>query len=414
MNMDPSPAPERFHDERDWFFEKRFGLFVHWGLYALPAWHEQVQWRQNVPRSEYVKLVERFNPVCFDPEAWLDLLESAGMEYLCITTKHHDGFCLWDTQLTDFSVMHSPYRRDIIGLLAEACHRRGIPLCLYYSIADWHHPHYPNEGRHHELASPEPGDQPDWSRYMEFVRGQIRELCTHYGRVSGIWWDMNVPGYVDPSVNAMIRELQPAAVINDRGFDDGDYGTPERHVPEGRGFLKRTEGCQSLGAHSWGYKEDEDYFSDKFVMQSLDRILAMGGNYLLNVGPRADGTIGPEFARPLARIGQWYRKVKESFQAKPARRLTTNPNVLMTQQGRTAYVHLYRDPEATGVVLSEFSALPARATLLNTGQEIEARVDRRGAALWCQTPYLRLRGLPVNELLDEVLVVKLEFEGGRV
>ena len=414
MQMNPSPAIERFHDGRDWFLDRRFGMFVHWGLYALPGWHEQVQWRQNVARSDYVKLIQRFNPVQYDPEAWLDLLESAGMEYICLTTKHHDGFCLWDTQFTDFSVMNSPYRRDIVGMLAEACHRRGVPLCLYYSIADWHHPNYPNEGRHHELSGPEPGDEPDWPKYMEFLTGQIRELCTNYGQISGIWWDMNVPGHVDPSVNAMIRDLQPAAIINDRGFDDGDYGTPERQVPEGRRFERRTEGCQSLGVYSWGYKEDEDYYADKFVMQSLDRILAMGGNYLLNVGPAADGTIGEPCKRSLERIGSWYRKVKESFQGRPAPGMTSNPSVLVTQLGRDVYVHLYKDPEATGVLLADFAAVPRKATLLNTGQELEARLDRRGSALWYQTQFLRLRGLPVNELLDEVLVVKLEFEGGRV
>jgi len=404
---------ERFNDGRDWFFERRFGLFVHWGLYALPGWHEQTQWRQNVARSDYVKLAERFNPVNYDPDAWLDLVESAGMEYLCLTTKHHDGFCLWDTKCTDFNVMRSPYGKDLVGMLAAACHRRGVKLCLYYSVADWHHPNYPNEGRHHELPGPEPGDEPNWPKYIEFLKAQIRELCTNYGELGGIWWDMNVPGQVDPSISAMIRELQPNAIVNDRGFDQGDYGTPERHIPEGRAFEKRTEACQSLGVHSWGYKHDEDYFSDKFMMQSLDRILAMGGNYLLNVGPKADGTIGEQETRALRRLGEWYGKVKESFAASPAPGLTSSADVLLTQLGRNVYVHLFRDPEATGVVLTNFGALPKKAMLLNTGQELEVRLDR-GARMWHQPEYLRIRGLPVNELLDEVMVVKLEFEGGPV
>ncbi len=147
------------------------------------------------------------------------------MRYVCFTTKHHDGFCLWDTRQTAFNTMNTPYGRNVLAMLADAGHRRRMPLCL--SIADWTHPCYPNQGRHHELP-PQPGDTPDWDRYMDFLREQVRELCTNYGRIHGFWWDMNVPQHRDPSVNAMIRELQPGIVINNRGFDEGDFGTPER------------------------------------------------------------------------------------------------------------------------------------------------------------------------------------------
>ncbi len=149
-NRRPRPAAKanqpipRFGDGRDWFFEKRFGLFVHWGLYAIAGWHEQHQWRGRVPREEYVQLAKQWNPVKYDPEAWLDLAQAAGMKYLCITTKHHDGFCLWNTQQTTYNTMNTPYGKDVIKMLADACHRRRFPLCLYYSIADWHQPTYPN------------------------------------------------------------------------------------------------------------------------------------------------------------------------------------------------------------------------------------------------------------------------------
>jgi len=149
-------------------------MFVHWGLYAIPGWHEQMQWRGVVPRDQYGLLKDQFNPVSFNPDAWLDLMQASGMEYLCITTKHHDGFCLWDTAQTPFNVMQSPYARDIIGAISDACHRRGVPLCFYYSIADWHHPNYPNLGRHHELPSALPGDRPDWDAYMAFLVAQVR------------------------------------------------------------------------------------------------------------------------------------------------------------------------------------------------------------------------------------------------
>ncbi|MCC2685144.1 MAG: glycoside hydrolase, family 29 (alpha-L-fucosidase), partial [Paenibacillaceae bacterium] len=304
----------RFNDARDRFFDLRFGLFVHWGLYAIPAWHEQILWRGDMSRKEYEKLIQLFQPTRFDPEAWLDLAEQAGMQYICFTTKHHDGFCMWDTAETDYKVTNTPYGKDILAQLAEACHRRNFPLSLYYSCPDWHHPHYPNLGRHHEMFGPRPGDEPDLKRYYSYVEKQIRELLTGYGPIYQLFWDVNVAGYFDPGLNELARSLQPGLLINNRGPDQGDYSTPERQVPEGGAFTTPTEACQSLGRESWGYRANEDYYSDKFLMQSLDKILAMGGNYLLNVGPKADGTIAEENAAALRRIGLWYHKVKEAFQ----------------------------------------------------------------------------------------------------
>jgi len=401
---------QRFNDGRDWFFDKRFGMFVHWGLYAIPAWHEQILWRGNMKRSEYEKLVDGFNPVSFNPDAWLDLMQEAGMEYICFTTKHHDGFCMWDSKYTDYTVMNTPYGRDILGMLAEACHRRGIPLGLYYSIPDWHHPNYPNQGRHHEMFGPRAGDEPDIEKYMDYVRKQIGELCSNYGEIHQIFWDVNVLEYYDPSINEMIRSLQPAAVINDRGPDAGDFTTPERHVPDGREFKRPTEAVQALGRESWGYKEDEDYYSLKYIMQSIDKALAMGGNYKLNVGPKADGTIPAENVKALRKIGAWYKQVREAFDGTvPASAMVERDDILLTRKGNDLYVHFYQDPTSSGVVLKPLDILPERAVLLNTNTELEVRVDVTPWQ-WRQKPLLRIRGLPVDELTDTVMVVKLEFD----
>ena len=415
---------QRFGDGRDWFFERRYGMYVHWGLYAIPAWHEQVQWRRGVPRAEYERLIERFNPVRFDPEAWLDLLQASGMEYLCFTTKHHDGFCLWDTAETGFNVMRSPYGRDVVGMLADACHRRGVPLCLYYSIADWHHPSYPNEGRHHELPAPLPGDRPDWAAYLDFLKAQLRELCSNYGTIHGIWWDMNVPRHVEPEVNAAIRRLQPQAVINNRGFDEGDFATPERLVPEGLRFARPTEACQSVGRESWGFREDEDYYAAKHLMQSIGKIMAMGGNYLLNVGPAADGTIPAVQGALLRRVGDWMGRVRAALYAAPASALTGNEDVLLTRDGDDLYVHLYRDPECSAVALEPLSLPASAAVLLNDGAAVETRVELTPCSWQTQwgaglreargdvpASALRLRGLPVDRITDEPLVVKLRVPG---
>jgi alpha-L-fucosidase len=413
---------KRFNDGRDVFFQRRFGMFVHWGLYAIPAWHEQILWRGDMKRKDYEKLVQSFNPTAFDPEAWLDLAQEAGMQYLCFTTKHHDGFCMWDTKQTDYNIMRTPYGKDILGLLAAACAKRNFPLSLYYSLPDWHHKNYPNKGRHHEMFGPRPGEDPDEKKYIDFVREQVRELCTNYGKIYQFFWDVNVGDFRDPTLNPLIRSLQPGILINDRGPDSGDYGTPERHVPAGQGFDKPTEACSSLGRESWGYKTDEDYYSKKFLLQSMDKILAMGGNYLLNVGPKPDGTIAAENVALLREIGAWYRKVKEAFDGTDSvtglvekdsfgmseAGQIVRDEVMTTKKGHAVYLHLNRDIQSGALILKPMDVLPKKATLLNDGRSLEARVDVTPWH-WQEKPLLRIRGIPTDEMSGTVMVVKLEF-----
>lgn len=405
---------KRFGDGRDWFFEKRFGMFVHWGLYSIPAWHEQHQWRARVPRKEYIKYASNWNPVKFNPDSWLDIMEKAGMKYITITTKHHDGFCLWDTKQTKFNTVNTPYKQDIIGKLADACHKRNVPLCLYYSIADWNHPNYPNQGRHHELPGPVEGDTPDWNKYMEFLIAQVKELCTNYGEIHGFWWDMNVPQHKDPSINAMIRKFQPKAVINNRGFDEGDFGTPERDYDAGaaaaQGFDRLTEACQSVGMESWGYKKDEDYYTDRHLIRSIDSYLSRDSNYLLNVGPTSEGTIPEQAIKILNRIGKWYYSVKESFEnVIPSPQLISSKNAMLTSKGKTIYIHFNKDLPGDGFKLKPINVKPLNAVLLNTGKPVDCAVDLSPSDHTEQKAYLRLRNLPSNDLSNTVLVVKLEF-----
>jgi alpha-L-fucosidase len=389
-------------------------MFVHWGLYSIPGWHEQHQWRARVPRTEYEKLAQQWNPVKFNPEQWLDLMEEAGMKYITITTKHHDGFCLWDSKQTTFNTMNTLYKKDVIGMLSDACHKRNIPLCLYYSIADWNQPNYPNQGRHHELPV-QPQDSPDWDKYMEFLKAQVRELCTNYGEIHGLWWDMNVPEFKDISVNAMIRKLQPKAVINNRGFDEGDFGTPERDyanaATEARSFDRLTEACQSVGMESWGYKKDEDYYTDRHLISSIDRYLARDANYLLNVGPTGEGIISKDAADILRRIGQWKKSVDESYhQVQTDSTITSASGVLVTKREQTLYIHLNKVPVGTGLKLKPINVMPSKATLLNNGKPVDCVVNLCPSDHATQQPYLRLRNLPANELANTVLIAKLEFD----
>lgn len=402
-----------------WFARPRFGLFIHFGLYAIDGWHEQDQMRRRIPRAEYAGLALRFNPTEFDADRILDTAEAAGMEYVCLTTKHHDGFCLWDTKQTDFNVMHTPCKRDLVGELAEACHRRAFPLGLYYSVVDWHHPNYPNRGRHHEIAGPEPGDRPDWHAYLAYLRAQVRELCTNYGELRHFFWDMNVPEHQDRSINAMIRSLHPRCVINDRGFDEGDFGTPERdYDPQAASrhshFERPTEACNSVGAQSWGYREDEDYYNSAYLIRGISTMMAKGANYLLNVGPDATGRVPHQAQAILAEIGAWYGRVREAFtDAQPASDLTQNRDVFLTRRGDTLYVHALAPLTADAVMLPPLSDPPCSVTLLNTGQTLACSTQVVPVHWKTGKRFLRITRIPREAMATgQTLVFRLTFKSG--
>lgn len=412
---------KKFGDGRDWFFESKLGMFVHWGLYALPAWHEQILWRGKMPRKDYEPLMNEFNPVKYDPDEWLDLMEAAGMDYIVFTTKHHDGFCMYDTKYTDYNIMNTPYGRDVLKMLAKACERRNIKLGLYYSLPDWNHPNYPNYGRHHEMFGQRDGEEPDEVKYMEFVKNQVRELCTNYGKIWQFFWDVNVGEFYYPDINEMLRELQPDMVINDRGPSEGDYATPERRVPDGMAFQTPTQACQALGRESWGWREGEDYYTPKYMMQSIDKILCMGGSYLLNMGPCADGSIAPVYKDSFAKIGDWYKKIYEAFDGTyPASYMlgevsmlvsghqVNRDMVLMTRVNNTVYVHIYQEPQTCGLVLKPIDFMPESVTLLNDGSDVEFDVELMP---WCwqDKPYLHIKNMPVDKFSGEVMILKIEF-----
>ncbi len=391
----------------NWFEQRRFGLFVHWGLYAVPAWHEQIQMRKGMDKKDYQKLMMQLDPYAFNPEEWLDLIEQAGMKYICFTTKHHDGFCMWDTKHTDYKITNTHYGKDVLKMLTDACAKRDIGVSLYYSIPDWHHPNAYNPLSTHQVPSTAE-DMPDMEKYIEYVKNQTTELCSNYGKILSFFWDIP-PKHFDPSLNENIRKLQPGIMINDRGFDEGDYSTPERHVPDGIMFVKPTEACQSVGRQSWGYREEEDYYSDKFLMQSITKIMAMGGNYLLNIGPKADGSIAKRHGEILKNIGKWYHAVKESFEgAKPVSNLFDRKDMMFTRKENELYLHLIPEPECTGVILNPITVLPKRAVVLNNGCMLKTTVEEM-PTLYGKGVYLHISGIPVNALIDQVIIIKLEF-----
>ena len=397
-------------------------MFIHWGIYALDGWHEQQVYRQSLPPADYEPLVDRFNPEAFDPDQWLDLCEEVGMEYLCITTKHIDGFCMWDSALTDYKITSTPYRRDVLAMLAEACERRSFPLCLYYSLIDNHHPCYPHSGRAYEKPRPESGHTADLGRYLDYVRGQVEELCTRYGRISAFWWDTGrILEHTDPSINDRIRSLQPGILINDRGLSPGDFDTPERdsygYVHQQEAFSSLTEACQSVGVESWGYRRDEDYYALRYLEESIAGIMARGGNYLLNVAPTEAGTIPSQARELLSELGRWYTATREAFcgtrYATPSVDVDTAlsaGDVEMTLRGSHVYVIFGRHPKCTRLLLKPMTSLPRRGVLLNSGEEVATRVERIPSTWKDPVGYLQLRELPLNSMSNTVMVVRLDFD----
>jgi alpha-L-fucosidase len=260
-----------------------------------------------------------------------------------------------------------------------------------------------------------PGDQPDWDKYMRFLKAQVKELCTNYGKIDGFWWDMNVPQYKDPSINDIIRSLQPSAVINNRGFDDGDFGTPERDFAadevDAKVLERPTEACQSVGMESWGYKKDEDYYTDLHLERSIDKYLSRDANYLLNVGPTAEGLLPEEAFLILERLGEWYLSVEESYaNIEPAPQLLASKDVFVTRRDKTIYIHFNKGLTGNGFKMKPLDVLPLKATILNNNKKIEFIVDLSPGDHIEQKKYLRLKNLPANEMANSVMVVKLEFK----
>ena len=396
--------------------QNRFGLFIHWGLYAIPAVHEQVLARGDWNHDDYEALMHRFDPIRYDPEAWVRMARDCGMSYLCFTTKHHDGFCMWDTGQTDYNIMNTPYGKDVLKLLADACHKYGMKLSLYYSNPDWHHPNAYNALSTHQWKAKYP-EQSDMDAYIAYIKAQVTELLTNYGEIYTFFWDIP-PHIEDKSINELIRALQPNILINNRGFDAGDFATPERSVPDGDRFPTMTEACQSVGENSWGYRAEEDYFSARHLMQSIDKIMAMGGSYLLNVGPMADGTIPKRSEQLLCRIGTWYNRTQIALEnTVPAARtysLSGGMPYIAVEKNGVTYFHFYRGLNSTAVTfLDDDIPTPCRAVLLNSGETLPIRhgtlPSKVDADTVARKQYYSIREIPVDEYPAEPLIIAVEW-----
>lgn len=375
-----------------WFEEARLGMFVHWGLYALPARHEWVMNREQSTVEEYAKYFRRFDPDLYDPRQWARAAREAGMKYVVLTTKHHEGFCLWDSALTDYKATNTPAGRDLIGPYVDALRAEGLKVGLYHSLLDWHHPDFTVDGVHPQRNAgnvEELNAGRDIGRYRDYLRGQVRELLSNYGQIDYLFFDFSYSDIKIPEefwggkgredwgseeLLAMVRELQPGIVVNDRLEIPGDFITPEQYQPSGPMLIDGApvtwEACQTLNG-SWGYDRDNlNYKSVDLLVRMLVDGVSKGGNLLLNVGPTARGNFDPRAVESLGGIGEWMHLHSRSIYGAGPSSLTPPADARYTQRGDRLYVHLFAWPFEL-VHLPGLDGKVEYAQLLNDASEVD-------------------------------------------
>ncbi len=396
-----------------WFREAKFGMFIHWGPYAVIGRHEWARHIFQIPQAEYDKYARRFNPVNYDPNAWVDLAKNAGARYIVITSKHHDGFSIYRSRVSDYDMEITPYPGDPLKMLANACRWKGMRLGYYHSIMDWHHPDYrPRRA----WESPNPNEGGNLLRYIEFMKAQIRELLTEYGPVAVMWFDGEWEHTLSKTNKEMeiynfIRSLSPNTLINDRLFErrpgnPADFGTPEQYVPatgirgpDGKPIL--WEACVTINNDSWGYNKYETEFkTTRDLIRMLIEIVSKGGNLLLNVGPMPDGRIQDEFVTRLNAIGAWMKVNSESIYATTASPFRVLPFFgRATVKGNKLYLHVFQWPASGELFVPGVKNLVHSAYLLaEPAKKLKVRRDNRDV-------YVSLPPEPPDEVASVVVLV---------
>jgi alpha-L-fucosidase len=386
-----------------WYRAAKFGMFIHWGPYSLASveasWPIMKPESGGITEAEYRELPKRFNPTKFDPYALVDLARTAGQQYMVFTTKHHDGFCMFDTSYTDYKITNTPYGKDLVGQLSAACKERGMPLGFYYSPPDMHHPAFRDTSK---LAAAnwngEPA-RPEWPLYLDYMQLQLTELLTKYGPVVLIWFDgLNHQEKFDGfRFLELIRHLQPATLVNDRIGVPGDYQTPEQFIPSGiptkdvrfnavdtsiQQKLKPTvpkpedfqlwETCMTIN-NTWAYNmHDREFKSSQFLIRGLVEVASRGGNFLLNVGPQPDGVVQPEFQERLRAIGEWLSVNGDSIYGTTYGPVQGMASIRTTAKEKKIYVHVFDWP-ASALAIDGLESKVIAAHLLATGQPLTFR-----------------------------------------
>jgi alpha-L-fucosidase len=372
-------------DKTDWWQAARFGMFIHWGVYAIPADGEWHQYNHKMQVKDYEKYPPQFNPTHFSAHDWVKAAKDAGMKYIVFTTKHHDGFSMFDTQQSDYSVVKdTPWHHDPVKDLAAECKRQGMRLGFYYSLMDWHHPDYlPRRDWETETR---PADGADWDRYIAYMKAQLRELLTNYGPVAVIWfdggWEHTVGEWHSQEILDLIHSIQPNTLVNDRTNLPADFATPEQRIPsQALSGDRLWETCMTMN-DNWGYsRTDHNWKSPADLVHKLADIAGKGGNFLLNVGPTEDGAFPPEAVERLQQIGRWMRangRAVYGTTRSPFRRLSFDGRC--TRAGDTLYLHVFQWPEA-GLKLTGLETPVASARVLDGGERLTVTSHAAGPGI---------------------------------
>ena len=390
------PTPENLQ-ARQQFADRKFGVFLHWGLYSLFAQGEWYMQNEDIDNREYAKSADAFYPHRFNAAEWVSAIKAAGAKYICFTTRHHEGFSMFDTKLSDYNIMHTPYGRDIVRQLVDECHKQGVGIHLYYSHIDWTRDDYPT-GRTGLHTGKDPKKE-NWTSYYNFMNGQLTELLTNYGKIDGLWvdgwWDHDEDAtpfdWQLPEHYALIHKLQPACIIGNNHhhapFEGEDMQMFERDVPgENKSGLSGQsisrlplETCQTMNG-MWGYKiKDQNYKSTKELLRLLVRTSSKGANLLLNVGPQPNGELPALALQRFKEMGQFLNgKAAESIYATQAGGYHQGDSIVTTRNNaqRALYVHLLTDGEHTSVTLPISEKLK-KAHLLLTGENVSVSRNKK-------------------------------------
>jgi alpha-L-fucosidase len=375
-----------------WWHQARFGMFVHWGLYSVLGRHEWVMENEGIPVSEYEPLARRFNPKPNAARDWARLAKQAGMKYMVMTTKHHEGFCLFNSKHTNYCAPKQAAGRDLVKEYVDAARAEGLRVGFYYSLMDWHHP----DGA--RCADDEAARQ----RFVDYTFGLIRELMSNYGKVDILWydvaWPLDAAGWQSERMNKMVFDLQPAIVVNNRNKLTGDFATPEQRIVAEKD--RAWEACMTLN-DSWGYQRaDDNWKSSKQVIRNLISCARERGNYLLNIGPRPDGSIPEPSVRILTEVGQWMgRNGGAIYDSDPCQVRRSN-YAGFTRKGNTLFMHVHFWPGDT-VALSGLKTSVKSARFLASNKKLDFKQDRFR---------VRFTGLPQEAHDTPVTTLAIECE----
>ncbi len=367
---------EAYEKRMAWYTDARFGMFIHWGLYAIPARGEWVRSVERIPKEAYMTYFEEFDPMDYDPKQWAKAAKEAGMKYMVLTAKHHDGFCLFDSQYTDFKSTNTKCGRDLVREFLDAARGEGLKVGLYYSLLDWYHPDYPHYGDLHHPMRDNPAytnEGRDFNRYLTYLHNQVRELCTHYGKLDILWFDFSYENenavmrgetWKATQLVEMVRQLQPEIIIDNRlevsgeGFGSlwegnptpyhGDFVSPEQIIPpegiqdkQGRDLV--WEACVTMN-NNWGYCQNDHFFKPApMLIKKLVECVSKGGNLLLNVGPDARGNIPPQSLEILRQIGAWMKDNSPSIYGCGKAGMAKPDTGRITRKGNKLYYHLFEN-----------------------------------------------------------------------